>query len=122
MRPILLALPALVLAGLAYSAEPAYQRDIPANLASKARITEEAAVAKALGTVPNGKVISVELEREKRQLIYSVDIQAPQRSGVEEIHVSALNGRLLSRQHESVETERKEETAEKKEAGPKLPQ
>jgi hypothetical protein len=38
------------------------------------------------------------------------------------IHVSALDGGLLSRQHESAKAERKEEAAEKKEVGQKPPQ
>ena len=116
MKTILVALPALVLAGLAHAAAPSYKRDVPANLQSEAKISEEAAVSTALGAVPHGKVVSVELEREKGQLIYSVDVKAPKKRGVEEIHVSALDGRLLSREHESAKTERKEEAAEKKEA------
>ncbi len=119
MKTTFFALPALLVTSLAYSAPPSYQRDIPASLASEAKISEDAALSTALGAVPNGKVLSVELEREKGQLIYSVDIKAPKKSGVEEIHVSALDGRLLSREHESAKTERKEEAAEKKEAAQK---
>jgi hypothetical protein len=119
MKPFLSALPALMLTGVAFSAVPTYHRDIPASLASEAKISEDAAVATALNAVPNGKVMSVELEREKGQLIYSVDIKVPKKRGVEEIHVNALDGRLLSREHESAKTERKEEAAEKKEADQK---
>jgi hypothetical protein len=48
-----------------------------------------------------------------------VDIKVPKKRGVEEIHVNALDGRLLSREHESAKTERREEAAEKKEADQK---
>jgi peptidase YpeB-like protein len=115
MRLVIVALPALVLTGLAYSAVPSYHRDIPASLASEAKISEDAALSAALNEVPRGKVISIELEREKGQLLYSVDIKVPKKGGVEEIHVSAVDGRVLSRQHESAKTERKEAAAEKKE-------
>ncbi len=116
---ILFSLPALVLTGIAFADAPSYHRDIPANLASSAKISEDAALSTALGAVPNGKVISIELEREKGQLIYSVDIKAPDKHGVEEIHVSAIDGQLLSRQHESQSTERKEAAAEKAETSQK---
>lgn len=110
------ALPALLFAGLAFSAPPPYKRDIPAGLASEAKISENAALSTALGAVPKGEVRALELERENGQLIYSVDIKAPNKSGIEEIHVSALDGALLSHQHESTNAERKEAAAEHKEA------
>ncbi len=116
----LFAFPMLVLAGVAFSAAPAYRRDIPAVLAGEARISVEAALATALSAVPHGQVVSVELEREKGQLIYSVDIKAPKMRGIEEIHVSALHGHLLSREHESAKLERKEAAAEGKEIARKL--
>jgi hypothetical protein len=119
MKPFLCALSALMLTGVAFSAAPTYHRDIPASLASEAKISADAALATALKAVPHGRVVSIELEREKGQLIYSVDIRAPKKRGVEEIHVSALDGRLLSREHESAKTERKEEAAEKKQADQK---
>jgi len=116
MKTILTTLLALMFAGVAYATPPAYHRDIPANLASEAKISEEAALSTALHAVPNGKVRSVELERENGQLLYSIDIKVAGKKGIEEIHVNALDGRMLSRQHESAQTERKEAAAEKNEA------
>jgi hypothetical protein len=114
MKPQLVACSALMLTGVANSAAPTYHRDIPANLASEAKKFEVVALSTALGAVPNGKVLSTELEREKGKLVYSVDIKAPRKSGVEEIHVSAVDGSLLSREHESTKTERREVAAEKR--------
>jgi uncharacterized membrane protein YkoI len=119
MKPFILALPALLIASAAWSAEPTYHRDIPADLAKEAKISEDAALTTARAAIPNGKVMSIELEREKGQLLYSVDIKAPKKQGVEEIHVSAVNGQLLSKEHESARTELKEAAAEKNEVSPK---
>jgi uncharacterized membrane protein YkoI len=118
MKAILFALLALALAGLVAAAQPAYKRDIPAYLASKAKIAEDSAVSTALGAVPNGTVTAVELENEHKRLIYSVDIQAPNKTGVEEVHVDAMTGKLLGRHYESAKTEAKEAAAEKKESSP----
>jgi uncharacterized membrane protein YkoI len=72
----------------------------------------QAARASALALVPHGVVRSAELEREHGTLIYSFDISVPRRSGIEEIQISALTGRLVSRSHESPAAERREARAE----------
>ena len=109
----------LTAAGAAVAqANPAiYRRDIPASLAADARISEDAARATAVRKVPGGQVRSVELEREAGQLIYSFDIEVPGKALIDEVHISAIDGRLLSVTHESVRKERAEAAAEKKAAG-----
>jgi uncharacterized membrane protein YkoI len=119
MKRLLSGFATLVIAGIANSAAPPYQRDMPATLVAEARISEEAALATALSVVPRGEVVSVELERENGKLLYSVDIKTPGKRGVEEVHVSALDGHLLSREHESAKAEVKEAAAEKREAARK---
>lgn len=82
---------------------------VPTSAASgQVRISMQSARASALALVPHGRIKSAELEREHGRLIYSFDIEAPDRPGVEEVQISALTGRLVSRRHESPAAERRE--------------
>jgi uncharacterized membrane protein YkoI len=90
-----------------------------ATLQKEAKISEAAARATALKEVPNGAVKSSELERQNGKLIYSYDISAPGKTGVDEVNVNAIDGTIVAKQHESPKTEKKEaaqETKEKKAA------
>ena len=62
-------------------------------------IAEKAATLTALAAVPSGTVRSSELETEQGQLLYSVDIAVPRKKGVEEVHVSAITGRVIVIEH-----------------------
>jgi uncharacterized membrane protein YkoI len=88
--------------------QPAVKSDVPAALAKDAKITLDAARATALAKVPGGTVKSEELEREHGKLIYSFDIQVPGKSGVEEVNVNAINGKVVNKKHESAKTEARE--------------
>lgn len=81
----------------------------------RARISMQNARQRALTVIPKGKIRSEELETEHGQLLYSFDIQIPGRSGIEEVQISALDGRLLSRTHENPTTERREQRTEARE-------
>lgn len=76
------------------------------------RITMEAARAKALATVPHGRIKSAELEREHGRLIYSFDITVPGRTGIEEVQIGATDGKLVSLEHETPAKERREARAD----------
>jgi len=86
-----------------------------AALQREAKIPEATARATALAEVPNGTVKSSELEREKGKLIYSYDISVPGKTGVEEIAVNAIDGTIVSREHETPKMEKKEAAKEAKE-------
>lgn len=92
----------------AQPAKPTYKRDVPAKLAAEAKVSEAAAVAAALARVPAGKVQSLELEREKGKLIYSMDLAVAGKSGIEEVNVDATNGSVVGVTHESPAAEKKE--------------
>jgi uncharacterized membrane protein YkoI len=92
--------------------------DIPADLARQAKVSLETARATALAKVPNGTVKSEELEKEHDRLIYSFDIQVPGKSGIEEVNVDAIDGKVLGVEHESARTERREKAKEHKEHHP----
>jgi uncharacterized membrane protein YkoI len=78
-------------------------------------VSMQTARARALAVVPRGRIRSAELEREHGRLIYSFDITVPGRAGVEEVQISALTGRLISRRHESPAAERREARREMRE-------
>ena len=85
------------------------------KLVAEARIKETEARATALARVKNGTVKSEELEREHGHLIYSYDIAVPGKSGVEEVNVDAVTGKVTAQTHEAAKAERKEADAESKE-------
>jgi uncharacterized membrane protein YkoI len=91
---------------------PAVRQDVPADLARQARISLETARATALAKVPHGEVRSEELEREHGKLIYSFDIAVPGKSGIEEVNVSAITGKILAKHHETAKEESKEAAKE----------
>lgn len=98
----------LTLVGGAAHAQAAYKRDIPDSLAKAAKISEETAAATAQKRVPKGTIQAVELEREDKKLIYSYELKIPGRSGVEEVNVDAMTGRVVAAEHESPAAEKKE--------------
>jgi hypothetical protein len=83
-----------------------------ANLAAQAKITEASARAIALASVPGATVKSEELEREHGKLIYSYDLQAAGKPGVEEVNVNAMNGKIVAIRHETPKAERQERRQE----------
>lgn len=89
--------------------------DIPPALAKSAKISLDSARAIATKRVANATIASQELEREHGRLIYSFDMKVPGKSGIEEVNVNALNGRVVAVSHEGPVAERKEAAAEKKE-------
>ena len=90
--------------------------DVPADLAKEARVSLEEARKTALAAVPRGKVQSEELEREKGLLIYSFDIKVDRKSGIEEVGVDAMTGKIVEKKHESAKSERAEKRADRKKA------
>jgi Peptidase propeptide and YPEB domain len=93
---------------------PTYKRDVPAKLASEAKITEAAAISVAKREVSGGNVVALELEREKGMLLYSIDLKVPGADGINEVEVDAMDGRVIASGHESA-AEEKEEAAKEKE-------
>jgi uncharacterized membrane protein YkoI len=84
------------------------RHETEAQLRRQARIPEAQARRTALDRIPRGRVRSHELEREHGRLIYSYDIAVPGRSGIEEVTVDALTGRVVTVEHETPAAERRE--------------
>ena len=99
-------------------AQESYKRDIPDSLQKLAKVSEESAAKTAQKRVPKGPIQSVELEREKGKLIYSYDMKVAGRSGVEEVNVDAMTGKVVRAFHVSEAAEKKESATEKKEPKP----
>src|SRR5437868_5903692 len=88
-----------------------------AKLKARAKIKGDSAKKIALAQVPNGRIQSGEIEREKGKLIYSFDIKVAGKSGIEEVNVDALTGAIVAHEHETPKAEKaeaKQEAAEKK--------
>jgi uncharacterized membrane protein YkoI len=110
----------VLLAGTAH-AQATYKKDIPDSLAKGAKVSEETAAAAAQKRVPKGVIQAVELERENKKLIYSYELKVPGKSGIEEVNVSAITGKVVSAEHESPAAEKKEEAKDKAKAPVKKP-
>lgn len=79
---------------------------------SEAKISMKEARATALAQVPGGRIKSSELEKENNRLIYSFDIRA--RDGIKEVHIDAINGKVLEVKSESKAGEAAEHRADKR--------
>jgi uncharacterized membrane protein YkoI len=81
--------------------EAAESAEEQAELVKQAKIDEATARKIALERVPGGEIVKSELEEEDGKLLYSFDIKLPGKEGVEEVHVDAKTGEVLSVEHES---------------------
>ena len=95
-------------AGAQATKKPAYKKELPDSLTRIVKVTEPVAAATALSQVPGGRIQSVELEREDGKVIYSFDIKAKGKSGIEEVQIDAMTGAVSSNVHETPADEKKE--------------
>jgi len=117
MRRVSLLATALMLAAApVVFAQASYKKELPDALLKKAKVTEDAAAKTALARVPKGAIESVELEEEGGKLIYSYDIKTAGKSGVDEVQVSAITGKITSVAHETAAQAAKEDAADAKTA------
>jgi hypothetical protein len=108
-------LPATAMAQVSKPApKPRPRVETQAQLQAEAKVSVAAATATAQQAVPNGKIGSHELEREKGKLIYSFDIKVAGKSGIEEVNVDAMTGALIEKVHETPADEAREAAADKK--------
>jgi uncharacterized membrane protein YkoI len=96
-------------AGTESSATPA-----AASLSDSAKVALSTARTTALAKVPNGKVVSEELEQENGRLVYSFDIRQGTIPGTAEVQVDARDGSVVSVVHESPSQETKEAQQDQK--------
>jgi uncharacterized membrane protein YkoI len=70
------------------------------GLMARAKVSDQDARTAALARVPGGRIVGAELEEEDGILIYSYDIAVEGQEGVQEVHVDADTGDVLSVEHE----------------------
>lgn len=92
-----------------------YKRDLPPSLVKQATVSEADAAKAAEARVKHGRIQAVELENEGGKLIYSYELKVRGRSGVEEVNVDAMTGKVVNTEHENAKSEAKEAAQEKKE-------
>lgn len=105
-------------ATVAGAQRPGHQKKVEtqAELQKESKMTMADARAMALRTVPNATIQAGEIEREGGKLIYSFDMKVPSRSGIDEVNIDAMTGKLVGRQHEAPKDERAEAKADAKAA------
>jgi len=72
-----------------------------AGLWQQATLPADSAMKLALTRVPGGRIVKGELEEEDGRLIYSFDIKVDGKDGIDEVHVDARTGAIVSVGHES---------------------
>jgi uncharacterized membrane protein YkoI len=87
-----------------------------AQLEHEARITMAQARALATSTVPGAKIQAGEIEREGGKLIYSFDMKTQGKTGIDEVNIDAMTGKVIGNQHETPKDERAEAKADAKAA------
>lgn len=91
-------------------------KEASSGLAAQATLSADSAQKIALAQVPHGWVREAELEQDSGTLVYSYDIKARGKSGVEEVLVDAKTGAVVSTKHESAKAEAREAAADGKPA------
>ena len=88
------------------------------DLQKEAKISMARARSIAMTKEPKGKIESEELEREHGKLIYSFDIRNP-KGTITEVAVNAIDGSIVSVEHENKAKEAAEKKQEAKEKAAK---
>ncbi|MGH7656418.1 MAG: PepSY domain-containing protein [Gemmatimonadaceae bacterium] len=92
------------------------------GLLKKATVTKSAAIATAQAKLPKAKLASAEIEQEDGKLIYSFDFKTAGKSGIDEVNVDAMTGKLVGGvEHESPAAEKREAKADSSKAAKKKP-
>jgi hypothetical protein len=90
------------------------------GLMKKAKLTPDSAIAAAQAKLPKAKFDAGELEEEGGKLIYSLDFKTDGKTGIDEVNIDAMTGKLVGKiNHESPADEAKEAKADKDKAAKK---
>ena len=90
-----------------------YKKTMPKALVKEAKITEPQAADAAMKAVPGATIDRMELEKENGALIYSYDLKTKGKPGLDEVHVDATTGAVVSNVHETKADEAKEKAERK---------
>ncbi len=103
----------MIISTSAFALEVKVKEDKP-GLLQRAKITAAVATATAQSKVPKGKIVSAEIEEEDGKLIFSFDFRTKGKTGIDEVAVDAMTGKVLNVQHETPKDEAKERAADRK--------
>jgi uncharacterized iron-regulated membrane protein len=121
-RKISVVLIAAVVAAPALMAQSVKVAENKPGLLKRAKITADSAIAVAKARLPKAVINAAEIEEEDGKLIYSFDMKTAGKSGIDEVNVDALTGKLVGKvQHESAADEKKEAAADAAKAPVKKP-
>ena len=107
------AIAALLFSAGSLAAQEVKLKEEKPGLLKKAKVTFEQAKATAQAKVPKGKLDTAELEEEDGKLIYTMGFKTAGKSGVDEVNVDAVTGKMVKMEHESPAAEAKEAKGEK---------
>ena len=93
-----------------------HKTETQAELQKEAHMTMVEARALAEKTNPKATIEAGEIEREGGKLIYSFDMKTVGRSGIDEVNINAMTGKLIANQHETPMDEQTEAVADRKAA------
>ncbi len=106
----------LLIVTAAVAQDPRPMKEAKPGLLAQAKIAPETARTTALSQVKGGTIKEEEIEQEHGKLVYSFDIQAPGKSGIEEVQVDARTGKVVSVEHESAKQAADEAAKDAREA------
>ena len=86
------------------------------GLLAKATYPGAKAIEQVRHLIPKGKIVEAEVEEENGLLIYSFDVRSPGKSGIDEVNISAKDGKLVNQEHEGPKQLAKEKADDKKAA------
>lgn len=100
MKHLSLLVTALAFVGATAAAqEPAYKRDIPDDLAKRAKIDEPTAAVRAHKRLPKGHIDAVVLQNEKGRPVYLYTVRTDGKSGLDEVRINGLTGGVIAVHH-----------------------
>lgn len=122
LRNISVGLFALALSAPTLAAQGVKVAESKPGLLKRAKISADSAVAVAKATLPKATISEAEIEQENGKLIYSFDMKTAGKSGIDEVNVDAMTGKLVGKvQHESAADEAKEADADATKKAAKKP-
>lgn len=93
MRKAMLLLASILLVPPAFADGVVMKEEKPGML-KRAKINADAATFTAQSRIPKGKIVSAEIEEEDRKLIFSFDLRTPGKTGIDEVNIDAMTGRI----------------------------
>ncbi len=101
MKTLSLAVIALAVVGASAGAQEVYVKEMPDSLVRRAKIEEAIAAETAHKRLPKGHIEHVVLHTENGRLVYLYNVRTEGKSGLDEVRVSAVTGKVIGIHHEA---------------------